>query len=136
MKAKWLDRSLIVGPFVALVINEDQFHAAMNDCGIPKGEHGEWIKTDHSDATVHFLVNKSKERCCIVAIRVKKKTDPNSIIGLLVHESVHIWQNFKEGIGEGGPSDEFEAYSIQAISQRLICAYSELSNSRTKKKKQ
>lgn len=126
MKSPWLDRSLITGPYVTLVLNEKQFHKAMNDCHIPASEHGEWIKTAHSDATVHTLENPKGEQCAIVALRVKKKTDPTSIVGLLVHESVHIWQDFKDRIGETSPSKEFEAYSIQTISQRLIAAYSEL----------
>lgn len=126
MKVEWVDRALIVGPYIALVLNEKQFHKAMNHCQIKTSKHGDWIKTPHSDATVHFLENPKGEQCCIVALRVKKKTDPTSIVGLLVHESVHIWQQFKRRIGEHEPSDEFEAYSIQTISQRLIESYSEL----------
>lgn len=126
MKSLWLERSLIVGPYIALVLNEKQFHKAMNDCHVPSSEHGDWIKTEHSDATVHTLEKPDGGQCSIVALRVKKKTDQTCIVGLLVHESVHIWQHFKERIGEDNPSKEFEAYSIQAISQTLIEAYSKL----------
>lgn len=125
MKVKWLDRALIIGPFITLALSEKQFHKAMKHCGISKADRGEWIKTNYSDATVHFLENPAKEECCIVALRVKKKTDPNAIVGILVHESVHIWQRFKRRIGETEPGDEFEAYAIQTISQRLIQSYSE-----------
>lgn len=45
------------------------------------------------------------------------------IIGLIVHESMHVWRFIRECIGESDPSKEFEAYSIQAISQDLISAY-------------
>lgn len=130
----WLERSLLVGPYVTLVLNEQQFHKAMKHCQIRKEDRGSWIKTGHADATVHFLENPAKEQCCIVAMRVKKKTDPNSIVGLLVHESVHIWQSFKRHIGEKEPSDEFEAYAIQSISQRLIEAYSEQTTTQRKTK--
>ena len=125
-KNLWLYRHLITGPYVALALNEKQFHKAMNDCRIPAAEHGDWIKNAHSDATVHYLDNDKKELCCIVAIRTKKKQNPNEIVGLLVHEATHIWQQFCERIGELSPSREFEAYSIQAISQTLISAYSDL----------
>ena len=124
-RVNWVDRALMVGPFITLVLNEKQFHRAMKHCQIRKSDRGDWIKTPHSDATVHFLENPAREQCCIVAIRVMKKTDPNSVVGLLVHESVHIWQKFRRRIGEENPSDEFEAYSIQAIAQRLIEAYSD-----------
>lgn len=124
MKPQWLDRELITGPYIALVLNEKQFLAAMKHCEISKSDAGPWLKTPHADATVHFLESPAKDQVCIVALQVKKKTTPDQIVGLLVHESVHIWQRFKRRIGEHEPSDEFEAYSIQTIAQRLIAAYS------------
>lgn len=42
---------------------------------------------------------------------------------LLVHEAVHIFQRVCNYIGEDKPSDEFEAYCIQAISQELMYAW-------------
>lgn len=125
MKVQWLERDLIRGPYIALVQSEKAFYKAMKHCNISKADAGPWIKTGHSDATVHFLDAPDGGQTCIVAIRVKKKTTPDQIVGLLVHESVHIWQRFKRRIGEHEPSDEFEAYSIQAIAQRLIAAYSD-----------
>ncbi len=69
-----------------------------------------------------------------MAVQVKKGTDPNSVVGILVHEAVHIWQKFSQRIGEHEPSGEFEAYAIQSISQRLISAYSEQTAKRHKAK--
>lgn len=64
--------------------------------------------------------------CAIVTIgkHVDGK-DSNGVVGLLVHEAVHVWQLIRETIGETAPSSEFEACAIQAISQELIAAYSE-----------
>lgn len=45
------------------------------------------------------------------------------IYGLLLHESVHIWQKIRERMGEKKPSSEFEAYSIQSIAQDLFYAF-------------
>lgn len=52
------------------------------------------------------------------------------VYGLLLHEAVHVWQIVKKRMGESEPSVEFEAYSIQAISQDLFEMYeaSEVSN--------
>ena len=133
MKALWLDNTLIQGPYVALVINEKQFNAAMRHCSIPRAERGNWIANEHSSATVHTLEKPDGKMCCIVALRVQKGIGPNSIVGLLVHEAVHVWQRFVERIGEDHPSKEFEAYSIQSISQTLIQAYSDLTKKRAKK---
>ena len=43
----------------------------------------------------------------------------------LVHEAVHVWQGYREFIGEHKPSDEFEAYSIQGIFSTLLLSYSQ-----------
>ena len=64
--------------------------------------------------------------CAIVTINKRcDDKDGNGIIGLIIHEAVHVWQLLMENIGESSPSSEFEAYAIQAISQELIEAYSE-----------
>lgn len=69
-----------------------------------------------------FLVNKEGKRCCVVTIRDELETSYSAleISCLLVHEAVHVWQELCDVIGETTPSNEFEAYSIQAISQELI----------------
>ena len=122
-KAIWIDRGLIIGPYIALVQTEKQFHAAMRHCQITKAERGDWIKTPTANATMHWFDNPAGESCCIVALRMKKGISLIQVYGLLVHEAVHIWQVFRERIGEDNPSKEFEAYSIQAISQGLMAAY-------------
>lgn len=60
-----------------------------------------------------------------VAERIDDKDDPNAIIGLLVHEAVHVFQQLCEDIGERRPSSEMEAYAIQHISMNLVADYSE-----------
>jgi len=47
----------------------------------------------------------------------------SALVGLLIHEAVHVWQNVRDLISEDRPSREFEAYSIQSIAQKLIDAY-------------
>jgi hypothetical protein len=45
------------------------------------------------------------------------------IAALLVHEAVHIWQQYCADIGEKEPASEQEAYAIQSISQTLMEEY-------------
>lgn len=40
-------------------------------------------------------------------------------IGLLAHEATHVAQGYFRAIGEECPSDEFQAYTVQAVTQEL-----------------
>jgi hypothetical protein len=125
MKTNWLSRSLITGPYVALVLSQKECDQAFFDCGLPQNDWGPWIKTAHADATVHYFDHRDGGLACVVAIRPKDGVTGIQIASLLVHEAVHIWQQFRAHIGEGSPSSEFEAYSIQSIAQELMVAYAD-----------
>lgn len=60
-----------------------------------------------------------------VAHHIDGMDDPNAIIGLLVHEAVHVFQQVCLDIGERTPSAEMEAYAIQHISMNLVADYDE-----------
>lgn len=120
-KALWLDRGLIIGPYLALATNEAEYSKALKHLKVK--EETEWITNSHSDATCHWVESPDSGLCCIVAVRPKEETTGIQIAAILVHEAVHVWQQFCINIGEKTPSAEFEAYSIQAIAQRLMEAY-------------
>lgn len=122
---KWLNRGLITGPYLGLALSERDFHAALRHCAIPKADWPEWIRSPQADATVHFFTNPAGNLCAVVCLRVREGVEGLQIASLLVHEAVHVWQEFREHIGERNPSREFEAYSIQAIAQRLLYAYAD-----------
>lgn len=122
---KWLGRSLIDGPYLALVLSDKDYHRAMSDFKVPMEQRDPWIKADHSDATAHVLEHPERGIAIVVALRVRDGLEGPQIAGLLVHEAVHAWQHFCRRIGEQQPSDEFEAYAIQAMAQRLMYSYAE-----------
>jgi hypothetical protein len=131
--AVWCDRHLLTLPiYYGLALSEETFHKELKRLGLAPKDWPAWIKNDHSDATVHRFEHKATKRdCAIVCLRMKPGLDGIQVAALLVHEAVHLWQEFHESIGEHSPSREFEAYSIQSIAQELMNAYVAL----TKRKK-
>jgi len=75
-----------------------------------------------SDATTHYFERKGKTTA-IVCFKDDASRVIEQNIALLVHEAVHIWQQVRELIGEHSPSKEFEAYSVQSITQELLRCY-------------
>ncbi|PCI03453.1 MAG: hypothetical protein COB78_10880 [Hyphomicrobiales bacterium] len=51
--------------------------------------------------------------------------DHLGIIGMLVHEATHVWQNICEDAQDDSPSHEAQAYAMQNITMSLINAYSD-----------
>lgn len=131
---EWIDRSLIDGPYTCLCITEKDFQSQLKRLKVPASQWPAWISPS-GDATTHIMANQENKLCALICIEPDKKQDPNSIVGLLIHEAVHVWQAFCDEIGEDEPSSEFEAYAIQSISQRIIMAYSTLTAKPKKKKK-
>jgi len=122
MQAKWLNRTLIASQCLTLCVNEKEYQSALNDLNISKYGRRNWIN-DGANATAHFFDGAGG--AVVVCIDGYENTDPIEVCGILIHESVHIWQDFCRRIGEDCPSAEFEAYSIQMIAQRLMSSFKE-----------
>lgn len=76
--------------------------------------------------------SKDDKTSLIVTIHPEKAKGqpPIVVLGLLVHESVHVWQAIRDDMGERSPSIEFEAYTVQAIFQELMWAWEDRSKKR------
>ena len=122
---KWLSRELIQSPIhLCLCCTEKSFSRVLKHLRVPKKDWPNFLGSDGADATVHHFENSGKH-AAVVCMHKKQPKDLSRIQKdvLLVHEAVHVWQEIKLIIGEKYPSSEFEAYSIQSISQELISAY-------------
>lgn len=120
MKIEWLDRRIAApGPYLALCLNEDQFKAACKHIKCPPPP---FILNDWSHATAHYFDGK-RGQTVIVCLRDWEGRNPIEVAGLLVHEAVHVWQEYAERIGEQEPGREQEAYAIQAIAQELMAEF-------------
>ena len=123
MKNKWLDRNLLVlNGYYTLCTTEKQYNAALKHLRVKHREAPSFLASPRANATVHHF-NCEDKYCAVVCLGNTKERTNAQVLALLVHEAVHIWQEFKENIGEGAPGRELEAYAIQSISQSLITEY-------------
>lgn len=119
----WLDRRVSApGPYLALCLSEREFRKVIRRLK-HHGEHVEWVKRP-SDARMYtFPHYKDGSPVCVVGLRSTKGRSAVEIAGLLVHEAVHVWQEYREHINERYPAAEQEAYGIQSIAQELLAEY-------------
>ncbi len=123
MKPDWLDRSLVEAPFYyTLAASEKSFRAALRHLKLPKPQWPSFISNTWSDATVHWFDCGAK-RTAVVCVRPRDELSMPQVAALITHEAVHMWQEARERLGERSPSIEFEAYAVQALTQRLLEEY-------------
>lgn len=120
---KWLDRSLIVGPYLTLCLSEEHYHRVMRYLDIEQ-PWNKWV-TDDANATMHSMTHKKNGLCCVVCLRTDDTKAGVQIASILVHEAVHVVERYMEYINEAHPSSEFLAYSIQNVAQELMQSYAE-----------
>ncbi len=120
MKAKWLQRHILTGPFVMLALNEQDYLRNTKRMGVK--DPPQFSRPD--GAVMHsFLTARTLDAACIVCMEPHLDMPIVQVYGLLVHEAVHVWQLWCSQVGERSPGDETEAYAIQQISQRLMDDY-------------
>lgn len=122
--AVWIDRAIIESPYcIGLCQTEKQFKNELKRLRVANPEQNHWV-IEGKDATVTELEGSQKhEKCFLVGIKQDEHTKPIEIVGLLVHEAVHIWQKIRQDMREDEPGTEVEAYAIQSLSIKLIDAY-------------
>lgn len=121
VKTHWLDRRIAApGPYLALCLSESEFLAAMAHLDIK--QPGEWLNPG-KPATAHMANSPKGDRVCVVCIDRWQGRNPIEVAGLLVHEAVHVWQEYAEFIGERFPGAEQEAYAIQSIAQEPLAEF-------------
>lgn len=130
MGFKWLGRSTVFAPYLTLCLTEKDYTRA---CRYLKDNYPRpWVSKD-ARATTHVYIKDNRVTCIVTLDEDKFEDKQVDLISALVHEAVHVWQELCESIGEDKPSAEFEAYSIQQISYRLINEYRRQRDARNKK---
>ena len=120
-KYKWLNRRVSrEGPYLTLCLSGEELSHALR--GMTK-VHIKFPDYGAKCTTLHHI--DTNELCSVVSISKHSQEKCNAIemAGLLVHEAVHVWQEYAADIGEINPAVEQEAYAIQGISQELMAEY-------------
>lgn len=119
---KFCDSTLFESPYdYTLCTKEKQFDKVMKRLKVPKVSRPGFMAAG-ADACVWFLTSDRFNIAVVCMGDTEGKSMPQ-IHAMLVHEAVHIWQKICKTVGERRPSSEFEAYSVQMISQRLMELY-------------
>ena len=120
MKRQWLDRRIASpGPFLALCLNQQQLESACRDLNMVVPEF--FALPGPKGRVVTF--EGARGLACVVMVRNVEDCTPIEVAGLLVHEAVHVWQQYADDIGERNPGTEQEAYAIQSIAQELMAEF-------------
>lgn len=93
----------------------------MDSISVPGEDRPLFVSTG-KDATAHHFETSNGLHVVLCFNDLSKFSDIE-VIGLLLHECVHIWQAIVEWMREESPGDEVEAYSIQSI---FVNMFSEL----------
>ena len=118
----WINRTLIEGDYLSVCTTEAEYHRTLRYLKVPISEWGSWLSLG-ALATTHFLDSVKGNRATVVCIPVKPETDGIDVATLLVHEAVHVVQEYFRWIGEDNPGNEIEAYAVQNVSASLMRAY-------------
>ena len=122
MMTIWLSRTLIEGDFLKVCTTEADYHRTLRYLKVPISEWDKWLISE-SLATTHYFNTPKGNRVTIVCIPVTPDVDGIDVATLLVHEAVHVVQEYFRFIGEDNPGNEIEAYAVQNVSASLMRAY-------------
>lgn len=115
---KWLGRDTVRAPHLALCLSEKEYLQAAKHCNIDSPE--KWIDESKNFAVLHTWQRGGSLTCLVCLSAQAQDSDPITVATTLVHEAVHVFQRLCDSIGESEPSREFEAYSIERISEQLM----------------
>lgn len=121
-KVRWLERTYgQPGAYLTLCLTQADFDGVMRHLKVPEP----WPRfvASGANASTHYFADKEGGAATVVCLGSHEGRSAIVVASLLVHEAVHVWQDYLEGIGEKHPGWEMEAYGIQAISQVLMTEY-------------
>jgi hypothetical protein len=134
LMTKWLNNALIYGDCLSVCCTEQEYYKLLKTLKIPVSDWDRWLMQD-ALATTHYFTTPKGTRITIVCIPIKPEMEGVDVATLLVHEAVHVVQEYFRYIGEDNPGTEIEAYAIQNVSADLMTAYRDRLFPKVKKEK-
>lgn len=124
IETRWLERSPVQLPHYTLCTTPEELKSIQKHLCIPKDDRQGFVSPG-KDATTILLMSSEGHSACVVCVRedAMKSAEVAEIVGLLAHEATHVVQFFMDEIGEIQPSREFQANSIQTVTQYLFDLY-------------
>jgi hypothetical protein len=122
MKINWLSRMLLKGPRIVLCMNDKEYQQVIKYLVVHDPDP--WLADGCGAMVHHFQSSGGGQTACVCIDEDSFAFDsPIVLASVITHESVHIWQRYKEYIGEDAPCLEIEAYAIENISKTLMEEY-------------
>lgn len=137
MKPRWADSCILNSQLhYTVCTTERMFRQEMRNMGYSK----EMIRDTHwlagAGGCVRKFDNAADDGRDILLVCLKPIPDnPAQMVGLIVHEAVHVFQYILQALGEKEPSSEMEAYGIQAVFLNLMEEYSRQTAPKKRKRK-
>lgn len=135
MKITWLDRTPCIElPKYTLITCQKDFDRCLRELG---GTQVVDYLSGAAGRTHFFTERDSKDSLCIVCIPLETIRDSplETVVGILAHEGMHVWQEYMSDLRENAPSLEFGAYSIQRIMIQLTAEALRIRNKAKSKRK-
>lgn len=119
---RWLNPALLTCDHVGICFNDRDFQRELRRLKVPSHNWGSWL-TEGALATTHHLTSEKGSRASIVCTPIRPEWEGVEVATLLVHEAVHVVQEYFDWIGEAQVGKETQAYAIQSVSAQLMRAY-------------
>lgn len=128
---KYLERGMFP-VYIGFCSTEKEYKTQLKKLGINDGNYS-FLGSDHANATLHSMTSTDGKYLLLLCFDMEsaKTRTPIEVAGLIAHESMHVWQQTRDYIGERD-TKETEAYFVQYVSQFFMECYEEASKKRMK----
>ena len=116
-KVKWLSRTVLWGPYLALTLSEDELNSVFSQLGAEQDAHK---YSTPCCVTLTKPRGMTSKLACVIYLPNVIDFHLSELMGIIVHECEHVKQELFDMMGEKHPGKETEAYAIQCISQTIF----------------